>query len=116
MADPAFLPPCAQECGPRFELKAYQIKLGTLDQDHAENEWVLRSYTRSAKRAKLSAAEGAAEGGGDATPAGFAPSSGAAPKVVVAAGAGADRRGQKGGGRQQSARGRGGRGAGSKRR
>ena len=26
-----------KECGPRFELKLYQIKLGTLDQPHAEN-------------------------------------------------------------------------------
>uniref|UniRef100_A0A7S0V6G4 Brix domain-containing protein n=1 Tax=Polytomella parva TaxID=51329 RepID=A0A7S0V6G4_9CHLO len=34
------------ECGPRFELKLYQIRLGTVDQEHAENEWVLRSYTR----------------------------------------------------------------------
>lgn len=34
-----------------------QIKLGTLDQPHAENEYVLRSYTRSAKKAKLAAAE-----------------------------------------------------------
>ncbi|CAK0780418.1 hypothetical protein CVIRNUC_005047 [Coccomyxa viridis] len=42
------------ECGPRFELKIYQIRLGTLDQPHAENEWVLRAYTRSAKKAKLS--------------------------------------------------------------
>ncbi len=41
------------ECGPRFELKIYQIRLGTLDQQHAENEWVLRAYTRSAKKAKL---------------------------------------------------------------
>jgi len=41
------------ECGPRFELKVYQIRLGTVDQTHAENEWVLRSYTRNAKKAKL---------------------------------------------------------------
>lgn len=41
------------ECGPRFELKLYQIKLGTMDQQHVENEWVLRSYTRSTKKAKL---------------------------------------------------------------
>ena len=34
-----------------------QIKLGTLDQPHAENEFVLRSYTRSAKKSKLAAAE-----------------------------------------------------------
>jgi len=42
-----------KERGPRFEMKLYQIKLGTLDQKHAENEYVLRSYTNSAKRAKL---------------------------------------------------------------
>lgn len=41
------------ECGPRFELKLYQIKLGTIDQPHAENEWVVRAYTRSAKKSKL---------------------------------------------------------------
>lgn len=45
------------ECGPRFELKLYQIKLGTIDQDHAENEWALRAYMRSAKKAKLSEAD-----------------------------------------------------------
>eukprot|EP00879_Flechtneria_rotunda_P025682 GHRR01027317.1.p2 GENE.GHRR01027317.1~~GHRR01027317.1.p2 ORF type:complete len:147 (+),score=32.56 GHRR01027317.1:239-679(+) len=44
-----------KECGPRFELKPYQIRLGTVDQAHAENEWVLRAYTRSAKKAKLAA-------------------------------------------------------------
>jgi U3 small nucleolar ribonucleoprotein protein IMP4 len=42
-----------QERGPRFELKLYQIKLGTLDQAHAENEYMLRAYTRSAKKSKL---------------------------------------------------------------
>lgn len=36
---------------------AVQIKLGTLDQPHTENEFVLRSYTRSAKKSKLAAAE-----------------------------------------------------------
>ena len=45
------------EVGPRFEAKLYQIKLGTLDQQHAENEWVVRAYTRSAKKAKLAEAE-----------------------------------------------------------
>lgn len=44
------------ECGPRFELKLYQIKLGTIDQPHAENEWVVRAYTRSAKKSKLAEA------------------------------------------------------------
>lgn len=34
-----------------------QIKLGTLDQPHAETEWALRSYTRSAKRSKLAVVE-----------------------------------------------------------
>ncbi|KAI7842554.1 hypothetical protein COHA_003791 [Chlorella ohadii] len=46
-----------KECGPRFEMKLYQIKLGTLDQPHAETEWALRSYTRSAKRSKLAVVE-----------------------------------------------------------
>ena len=41
------------ECGPRFEMKLYQIRLGTLDQAHAENEWALRAYMRSSKKAKL---------------------------------------------------------------
>lgn len=43
------------ERGPRFEMKLYQIKLGTLDQKHVENEYVLRSYYNSAKRPKLAA-------------------------------------------------------------
>lgn len=42
-----------KECGPRFELRPYQIRLGTVDQQHAENEWVLRAYTRNTKRSKL---------------------------------------------------------------
>lgn len=42
-----------KEQGPRFELKLYQIRLGTLDQPHAESEYVLRSYINSAKRSKL---------------------------------------------------------------
>lgn len=41
------------EVGPRFDLKLYQIRLGTLDQAHAEVEWVVRSFTRSAKRTKV---------------------------------------------------------------
>ena len=45
------------QCGPRFEMKLYQIKLGTMDQAHAENEWVLRSYTRAAKKARLAVDE-----------------------------------------------------------
>ncbi|CAI5745550.1 unnamed protein product [Peronospora destructor] len=42
-----------QECGPRFELQLYQIKLGTLDQKEAENEWVLRPYMNSAKKRRV---------------------------------------------------------------
>ena len=38
------------EAGPRFDLKLYQIKLGTLDQTEVENEWVLRPYMNSAKK------------------------------------------------------------------
>jgi U3 small nucleolar ribonucleoprotein protein IMP4 len=49
-----------KECGPRFDMKLYQIKLGTVDQAHAENEFVLRSYTRSAKKGRLADAEQAA--------------------------------------------------------
>ena len=45
---------CVLAC--RFEMKLYQIKLGTMDQAHAENEWVIRAYMRSSKKAKLSEA------------------------------------------------------------
>jgi len=39
------------EVGPRFELILYQIKLGTVDMDkEAENEYVLRSYTNTARK------------------------------------------------------------------
>ncbi len=44
---------CCVQCGPRFELKLYQVKLGTMDQQHAENEWQLRAYTRAAKKQRL---------------------------------------------------------------
>ncbi|ELP83998.1 brix domain containing protein ZK795.3, putative [Entamoeba invadens IP1] len=37
-----------QEVGPRFELRPYQIKLGTVDMKYAENEWILRSFINSA--------------------------------------------------------------------
>lgn len=39
-----------REVGPRFELRLYQIKLGTVDISEAENEWVLRPYLTTAKR------------------------------------------------------------------
>ena len=41
------------EAGPRFELRLYQIKLGTIEMTDCENEWVLRPYQNSAKRRKL---------------------------------------------------------------
>lgn len=40
-----------KEVGPRFELKPFQILLGTIDQvRHADVEWALRPYMNSAKR------------------------------------------------------------------
>ncbi|XP_024529370.1 U3 small nucleolar ribonucleoprotein protein IMP4 [Selaginella moellendorffii] len=43
-----------KEVGPRFELRLYQIKLGTVDQTEAQNEWVIRPYMNSSrKRAAL---------------------------------------------------------------
>ncbi|CAD6197165.1 unnamed protein product [Caenorhabditis auriculariae] len=39
------------EVGPRFELRPYQIKLGTLESiAAADDEWVLRSYTNTARK------------------------------------------------------------------
>lgn len=48
------------EVGPRFELKLYQIKLGTVDIEKvADNEWVARPYMNtSKKRQYLSDKEG----------------------------------------------------------
>ena len=36
-------------------MKLYQIKLGTIEQPHAELEWVVRSFTRASKKSKLAA-------------------------------------------------------------
>ena len=38
------------EVGPRFEMKLYQIRLGTLDQPDADVEWSLRPYMRTARK------------------------------------------------------------------
>lgn len=39
------------EVGPRFEMKLYEIKLGTLDIEKAcDTEWVLRPYMNTAKK------------------------------------------------------------------
>jgi len=40
------------EQGPRFEMRLYQLRLGTLDMAEAENEWILRPYMNTAKRQK----------------------------------------------------------------
>ena len=38
------------EVGPRFEMKLYQIRLGTLEQKEAENEYLLRPYQNTASK------------------------------------------------------------------
>ena len=42
-----------KEVGPRFEMRLYRIKLGTMEQQEAEVEWALRPYMRSGKKQKL---------------------------------------------------------------
>ena len=39
-----------KEVGPRFELQPYEIKLGTVEQDEAEKEWVLRPYMNTSRK------------------------------------------------------------------
>jgi len=41
------------EVGPRFELRPYQILLGTIDMPDANKEWVLRPYMNTARKKKL---------------------------------------------------------------
>lgn len=38
------------EVGPRFEMRLFHIKLGTLDIDEADTEWVLRPYMNTARK------------------------------------------------------------------
>ncbi|GJJ08875.1 hypothetical protein Clacol_003095 [Clathrus columnatus] len=38
------------EVGPRFEMKPYEIRLGTIEQTEADKEWVLAHYTRTSKK------------------------------------------------------------------
>ncbi|KND04966.1 snoRNA-binding rRNA-processing protein IMP4 [Spizellomyces punctatus DAOM BR117] len=38
------------EVGPRFEMRLYEIKLGTVDITEADTEWVFRPYQRTAKK------------------------------------------------------------------
>eukprot|EP00040_Diaphanoeca_grandis_P023358 m.126986 g.126986 ORF g.126986 m.126986 type:complete len:287 (-) comp29236_c0_seq1:119-979(-) len=42
-----------EEVGPRFEMKLYAIKLGTIDQVDAEAEWVARPYMNTAKKKRF---------------------------------------------------------------
>ncbi|GAA0172709.1 RNA splicing factor [Lithospermum erythrorhizon] len=42
-----------KEIGPRFEMRLYMIKLGTLDQDEAQTEWVIRPYMNTARKRKF---------------------------------------------------------------
>ncbi|KAI5414540.1 uncharacterized protein LOC127135089 isoform X1 [Lathyrus oleraceus] len=39
-----------KEIGPRFNLRLYQIKLGTVDHDEGQTEWVFRPYMNTTKR------------------------------------------------------------------
>jgi U3 small nucleolar ribonucleoprotein protein IMP4 len=39
-----------KEAGPRFEMQPYEVKLGTIDQDSAEKEWVLRPYQNTSRK------------------------------------------------------------------
>mmetsp|Transcript_46990 Transcript_46990/g.56539 ORF Transcript_46990/g.56539 Transcript_46990/m.56539 type:complete len:384 (-) Transcript_46990:170-1321(-) len=41
------------EVGPRFEMRLYQLRLGTLDQTDAENEYVLRPYQNTAAKRQV---------------------------------------------------------------
>ncbi|CAI8596022.1 unnamed protein product [Vicia faba] len=42
-----------KEIGPRFDLRPFQIKLGTVDQIEAQTEWVLRPYMNTTKKQKF---------------------------------------------------------------
>ncbi|XP_045790061.1 U3 small nucleolar ribonucleoprotein protein IMP4-like [Trifolium pratense] len=42
-----------KEIGPRFELRLYQIKLGTVDQAEAQTEWVIRPYMNTTRKRKF---------------------------------------------------------------
>ena len=38
-----------EEIGPRFEMRPYQILLGTVDQPDSNKEWVLRPFMNTAR-------------------------------------------------------------------
>jgi len=41
------------EVGPRFDMKPYEIRQGTIEQKVADREWVLAHYSRTAKKRSL---------------------------------------------------------------
>ena len=41
------------EVGPRFEMRLYQIRLGTLEQKEADNEYILRPYQNTASKKQV---------------------------------------------------------------
>lgn len=41
------------EVGPRFEMRLFEIKLGTVDNKTADHEWRLATYTRTARKREL---------------------------------------------------------------
>lgn len=40
------------EVGPRFEMRLYKVRLGTIDMKDAEDEYVLRPYQNTSKKRK----------------------------------------------------------------
>ncbi|XP_008236840.2 PREDICTED: U3 small nucleolar ribonucleoprotein protein IMP4-like [Prunus mume] len=42
-----------EEIGPRLEMRPFKIKLGTLDQNEAQDEWVFKPYMNTAKKQKF---------------------------------------------------------------
>lgn len=44
------------------EIKAYEIRQGTLEQNEAEREWVLAHYARTSKKRSLLSGSGASYG------------------------------------------------------
>ncbi|PWA58789.1 ribosomal RNA processing Brix domain protein [Artemisia annua] len=42
-----------KEVGPRFELRLYQIKLGTVDQEESQTEWVLMTFMNTSKKQNI---------------------------------------------------------------
>lgn len=50
------------EVGPRFQLKPYEIRQGTLEQTESEREWVLSHYSRTAKKRSMLSGPGSYSG------------------------------------------------------